>query len=197
MLLRIVGMRDSGDEENSVKVVSDTVLGDNPTYGGCIEPHTELKELSNEATGQSEDNHTAPNTASTFLHNASDRPTSLTISDSHSYEYITTRHTDYRGHRESLTRDQGKGQSGGPIEESTESSGIYYSIEFNQSRRTGLQLSEIKPAALESDHQFPSSLIRTHSNTSIPQHYETMATNMVLSHQWVVSVDNSVTSPSQ
>lgn len=185
-MVLLVGMH--GSEENSIKAVSDTVLGDNPTYGD-IQPH-KLKEMTNGAmTEQSQDN-TAPTMASTLFQNANDR--SLTINGSHSYEYVTTRRIDYGVHREH--RDQVEGQ-GRPIEESTESSDIYYSIEYTQSRRTGVQLLQIKPATSQRV-QLPS---RTHStqtfisSISIPQHYETMEN--VLSHKQItaISVDDSVT----
>ena len=170
-----------GDEKNPVKVVSSTVLGDNPTYGG-IRSH---KEMANGATEQSHDNNMAPTVASTQS-NANDR--SLTISGSHSYEYVTTRHFGYRVQQ---GQDQVEGQRR-QIEESTESSGIYYSIEYTQTRRNGLQLLQIKPTTSPRE-QLPSSLNRTQtamSSTSagIPQHYETMENVLPQCHTQITAI---------
>ena len=188
--------RDEGDS------VSDTVLGDNPTYGGIqTQCHTELKEMANiraRATEHSEDNTCtdSPTMASTLLHDVNcDHDRSLTMSGSHSYEYVTT--TDYLVQQE--PRYQAKGQ-GRLIEESAESSGVYYSIEYTRSGTTGVQLLQIKPAASRRDQLPARNLIRTQSSqafipgTSIPQHYETMD-NTVLSHNKImtVSVNDSVT----
>ena len=130
--------------------------------------------MANRLNEQSQD--TPPTTS---WSNINDR--SLTLTSSHSYEYITIQPIGYRVNQE---QNQVEDHHGQQLEESTESSGIYYSIEYTQTRRNPRV--QIKPAISERD-QLPSSFIATQSCTSksivdISEHYETMENVLLQCH---------------
>ena len=147
------------DEERSIKT-SNTVLGDNPTYGGIArEVVTNITCSRVQPLSHYENTSTAAMPAKTG--DRCDR--SLTVTSSHSYEYVTSRSiTGYRVNRNHAQNTE-------PHRQSTSSSVSYYSIGYTRTRWAGLgnQSQSVQ-------HNLPSSSSPSSYNNRIPEHYETM-----------------------